>query len=174
MFAYFPCTNVLILNPRVGLTLLTSSPLIHLRIVVFPALSRPLCKFRSHKYHIISAYRKRIRISLSFSLFLRIIVRSPMLCCWRWVQRCHCYLYQHVIVISTSHPVIGAYDRTQTIDASKNQGKKREKEWRWLLVRTWVFCNLRLLIEWNQGEGWRNAFSECRCDGWRDPWRTNQ
>ena len=79
VLSYFPCTNVLILNPRVGHTLLTSSPLSHFRIVVFPALSRPLCKFRFCMHHIILAYRKSIRIPLSFSLFLRIIVRSPML-----------------------------------------------------------------------------------------------
>lgn len=39
---HFPCTNVLILNPRVGLMPIISSPLSFFRIVVFPALSRPL------------------------------------------------------------------------------------------------------------------------------------
>ena len=37
-----PCINVLILKPNVGLTDNTSSLLIFLRIVVFPALSNPL------------------------------------------------------------------------------------------------------------------------------------
>ena len=44
-FSNLPCTNVLMLNPKVGLILLMSSPLSFLRIVVFPALSRPLCRF---------------------------------------------------------------------------------------------------------------------------------
>jgi hypothetical protein len=39
---YFPWTNVLILNPRVGLIPEISSLLSFLRIVVFPALSSPL------------------------------------------------------------------------------------------------------------------------------------
>jgi len=39
---YFPCTKVLILKPRVGLTVEISSSLSFLRMVVFPALSRPL------------------------------------------------------------------------------------------------------------------------------------
>jgi hypothetical protein len=39
---YLPCTNVLILKPRVGLMVEMSSPLSFLRMVVFPALSRPL------------------------------------------------------------------------------------------------------------------------------------
>ena len=66
--AYFPCTKVLILNPRVGLTLLTSSPLSHLRIVVFPALSRPLRSFRSRKYHYISLQEKDTHFPLFFSV----------------------------------------------------------------------------------------------------------
>jgi hypothetical protein len=40
--AHLPCTNVLILKPNVGLTLMMSSPLSFLRIVVLPALSNPL------------------------------------------------------------------------------------------------------------------------------------
>jgi hypothetical protein len=36
------CSKVLILNPKVGEIVLTSSPLNLFRIVVFPALSRPL------------------------------------------------------------------------------------------------------------------------------------
>jgi len=43
---HFPWAKVLILKPRVGLTLMMSSPLSFLRIVVFPALSRPLGKDR--------------------------------------------------------------------------------------------------------------------------------
>ena len=41
---YRPCTNVLMLNPRVGLTPVISSSLSFFNIVVFPALSRPLPK----------------------------------------------------------------------------------------------------------------------------------
>jgi hypothetical protein len=40
--AYFPCTNVLILNPNVGLTDSTSSLFSFFTIVVLPALSSPL------------------------------------------------------------------------------------------------------------------------------------
>lgn len=38
----FPCAKVFMLNPSVGLMLLMSSPLSFFRIVVFPALSKPL------------------------------------------------------------------------------------------------------------------------------------
>jgi hypothetical protein len=44
----FPCWNVLMLKPRVGLTLMMSSPLIFFRIVVFPALSSPLWSIDLH------------------------------------------------------------------------------------------------------------------------------
>lgn len=40
--AYLPCTKVLMLKPNVGLTVMVSSEFNFLRIVVFPALSRPL------------------------------------------------------------------------------------------------------------------------------------
>jgi len=40
--AHLPCTNVLILNPKVGLTLVMSSPLRFFIMVVLPALSSPL------------------------------------------------------------------------------------------------------------------------------------
>lgn len=40
--AHLACTNVLILNPRVGLTDMMSSPLRRFKMVVLPALSRPL------------------------------------------------------------------------------------------------------------------------------------
>lgn len=43
---YLPCTNVLILKPMVGLMVEMSSPLSFLRMVVFPALSRPLLASR--------------------------------------------------------------------------------------------------------------------------------
>lgn len=43
---HLPCTNVLILKPMVGLMVEMSSPLSFLRMVVFPALSRPLIASR--------------------------------------------------------------------------------------------------------------------------------
>lgn len=39
---YFPCVSVDISNPRVGLVDITSCPFSRLRIVVLPALSKPL------------------------------------------------------------------------------------------------------------------------------------
>ena len=40
--SYCLCSKVLMLNPRVGSIVLMSSPLNFFKIVVFPALSRPL------------------------------------------------------------------------------------------------------------------------------------
>lgn len=40
--AYPSCSNVLMLNPRVGEMVVISSPLMRFRMVVLPALSRPL------------------------------------------------------------------------------------------------------------------------------------
>ena len=74
-----PCMNVLMLNPKVGLILVISSPLSFLRIVVFPALSRPLWRFGNLvMYESWWAYRKSKRISFSFCRFLRIIVSKPI------------------------------------------------------------------------------------------------
>lgn len=42
MLSHLLCTKVLILKPSVGLTSRISSPFNFLRIVVFPALSKPL------------------------------------------------------------------------------------------------------------------------------------
>ena len=80
---HLPCTNVLILKPNVGLTDITSSPFSFLRMVVFPALSSPLevCCDETSDQTVQKAYyyRKRTLISFSFILFLRIMVRRPML-----------------------------------------------------------------------------------------------
>lgn len=72
---------VLMLNPRVGLTVLTSSPMIFLTIVVLPALSRPLqvrCQIESgprskskRKKELTVAYSIKMRSSLSLSLAFR-------------------------------------------------------------------------------------------------------
>jgi hypothetical protein len=55
---HFPCTNVLMLNPRVGLTERTSSLLSLLMMVVFPALSSPLQGTAQSKTHVIKVNRK--------------------------------------------------------------------------------------------------------------------
>jgi hypothetical protein len=82
--------SVLMLKPRVGEMSEMSSLFSFFRIVVFPALSKPLqdqslvsgthrgnvarriCGIRSA-----CAYRKSTLISLDFALFFRMIVRSP-------------------------------------------------------------------------------------------------
>lgn len=102
-----PCINVLMLNPKVGLILVISSPLSFLRIVVFPALSRPLWRFGNLvMYESWWAYRKSKRISFSFCRFLRMMVSKPMLVsctrpwqCQQWTitVRWHRSLH-HVIV----------------------------------------------------------------------------
>ena len=78
--SYRPCTKVLMLNPRVGLTPVMSSSFSFFSIVVFPALSRPLPE--SHLYMDDSrrgmTYRNKSLISFSFSLFFRMIVSSPI------------------------------------------------------------------------------------------------
>lgn len=68
---------VLMMKPRVGLTVLTSSPMIFLTIVVLPALSRPLRLCERHANHVMvqhfmaGAYSIKMRSSLSLSLALR-------------------------------------------------------------------------------------------------------
>lgn len=63
------------INPRVGLTLFTSSPIIFFTMVVFPALSSPLSKWApaifDNKYEL--PYSINIRISLSFRRAFRSI-----------------------------------------------------------------------------------------------------
>jgi len=59
---------VLIIKPSVGLTLLTSSSIIFLTIVVFPALSRPLQKVSGRR---ILASGKTHSINILISLSLR-------------------------------------------------------------------------------------------------------
>lgn len=76
---YRPCTNVLMLKPRVGLTPAISSPLSFFSIVVFPALSRPLLQVHCIRTLTLTiAYRNKSLISFSFSRFFRIIVSSPI------------------------------------------------------------------------------------------------
>ena len=90
MFKLYPlCSSVLILKPRVGDIVVMSSPLNFFRIVVFPALSRPLNNkkkdkmwqkthnsFQSPKSN--ETYSIRMRTSFSFSFnFLR-IDKSPI------------------------------------------------------------------------------------------------
>lgn len=75
------------LKPSVGETVLMSPPLILFRIVVFPALSRPLwLEYRNRKgggsVHVeskcsTSTHRKRTRISRALALFFLMMVRSP-------------------------------------------------------------------------------------------------
>jgi hypothetical protein len=48
-------TKVLILNPRVGLTVMISSPLSRFKMVVFPALSSPLNGYRVSGYQQLSS-----------------------------------------------------------------------------------------------------------------------
>lgn len=80
--AYLPCMNVLILNPKVGLMPDMSSLFNFLRIVVFPALSRPLYThyelLAAHVHSAWAPHRKSIRISFSFWRFFLMIVRSPI------------------------------------------------------------------------------------------------
>ena len=52
--AYPSCMKVLMLNPKVGLTVMISSPLSRFKMVVFPALSSPL-----HEHGISVAGRHR-------------------------------------------------------------------------------------------------------------------
>ena len=80
------------MKPRVGLTLFTSSPMIFLTMVVFPALSRPLPSQSSALVHYsrAGAYNMRILISLSFSLALRKIDNmSQCLDLWLWKEILH-------------------------------------------------------------------------------------
>lgn len=63
------------MKPSVGLTVLTSSPMIFLTIVVLPALSSPLDKRKKDQQGKavmeIASYSIKILISLSLSLALR-------------------------------------------------------------------------------------------------------
>jgi hypothetical protein len=59
------------MKPSVGLTVLTSSPMIFLTMVVFPALSRPLSQISRFQRSERIAYSIKILISLSFSLAFR-------------------------------------------------------------------------------------------------------
>ena len=74
--------RVLMLNPKVGETPETSSSFSFLRIVVFPALSRPLL-VSAEARHVLARWqawatdRKRILISFDFALFFRMMVRRP-------------------------------------------------------------------------------------------------
>ena len=63
---------VLMMNPSVGLTVFTSSPIIFLTIVVLPALSRPLLKCQpKSRTQGKFAHSIRMRISLSLRRALR-------------------------------------------------------------------------------------------------------
>ena len=79
------------MNPRVGLTALTSSPIIRLTIVVFPALSRPLVILAivfllyTTPY---APYSIKILISLSLSLAFRSI--DSIIKIWRTEQLVDC------------------------------------------------------------------------------------
>lgn len=72
------------LNPRVGEIVSIGSPLNRLRIVVLPALSRPL-KFISYKKIVnkcnlkLKTYSNKIRISFSFCRIFFKTVRNPIL-----------------------------------------------------------------------------------------------
>lgn len=89
------------LKPSVGLISLVSSPLIFKTIVVFPELSRPLHAPQQHQSNllfytkkkkkqpwllrklgmfwvVVDTYTIRMRISFSFRLILRIMLRSPI------------------------------------------------------------------------------------------------
>jgi hypothetical protein len=71
------------MNPSVGLTLLTSSPMIFLTIVVLPALSSPL-RVKISVLYVFPwwfQYSIRIRISLSFSLAFRKIESILLVWC---------------------------------------------------------------------------------------------
>lgn len=65
---------VLMMKPKVGLTLFTSSSIIFLTIVVFPALSNPLpgCQKKPHQW-VSATHSIRILISLSFRRAFRSI-----------------------------------------------------------------------------------------------------
>ena len=89
---------VLMLNPRVGLIMLVSSPLTFSTIVVFPELSRPLIIRKNtrcsqgitfvEKHNIfdkkffiksiMKSYTMSIRISFSFFLIFLMMLRSPI------------------------------------------------------------------------------------------------
>lgn len=71
---YSPRTSVWMLNPSVGETVDTSPPDTRFRMVVLPALSRPL---NVRLYSASSAYRNSTRISRALALFLRMMVRRP-------------------------------------------------------------------------------------------------
>jgi hypothetical protein len=66
-----PCINVLMLNPKVGLILVISSPLSFLRIVVFPALSRPLLKIWQfgNVRELVSLQKKQTHFFFFLSIF---------------------------------------------------------------------------------------------------------
>lgn len=57
------CSNVFILNPKVGDIVSISSPLNFLKIVVFPALSKPLCIVKEKEVYSVSS-----KIFLKFSI----------------------------------------------------------------------------------------------------------
>ena len=61
------------MKPRVGLTVLTSSPMIFLTMVVFPALSKPLARQETESKRSIcrASYSIKMRSSLSLSLAFR-------------------------------------------------------------------------------------------------------
>ncbi len=73
--AYPSYSIVLMMKPSVGLTVLTSSPIIFLTIVVFPALSRPLDRQQGAgpSSGTDTAHSISIRSSLSFSRAFRSI-----------------------------------------------------------------------------------------------------
>lgn len=86
MFRVYPSRiKVLMLNPRVGLTWEISPPASFFRIVVLPALSRPLqVNQPTHsRRHVIrddpgsQTDRKSTRISFDLALFFRMIVSKP-------------------------------------------------------------------------------------------------
>lgn len=62
--AHLPWANVLMLNPNVGLTLIMSSPLSFFRIVVLPALSKPLSKERRRIYQNCQLFQVKTSSSL--------------------------------------------------------------------------------------------------------------
>lgn len=105
---YSLCSSVLMLNPNVGSIVLISSPLNFFKIVVLPALSRPLSAVSRNKskteflqcifmindiFHFQKAlvnttkgYNIKILISFSFCFIFFKIVRSPMMFGLYWTN----------------------------------------------------------------------------------------
>jgi hypothetical protein len=69
------------MKPRVGLTLFTSSFMICLTIVVFPALSKPLFVSWALQKDFVKTHSINIRISLSFSRAFR---KIDNILSWGW------------------------------------------------------------------------------------------